>query len=498
MKRLFTLTAMVCITLLFTISSYAFATNPLKGYEWLEGVWVVQNDFSWCEVSIDKSTYKIVSNITNGDISEIDLADKLPISITRTTNWVTGEVMLSLDGEEGSIGIDENRRQIFLIRESDNLYLSKTSAKGSVLPPKWDDISSYDWLEGTWVAQNDDCWGKVIIDNSTYKVVSSNWNNDMSEIDKAEAEPVSIAYINSSIFGKHMIALDSTNDYIGIAPSTKQVYLNLGEYTTLYLNKIPSQKAQETLPFLKGEYAYEYLRESKTMMNGTVINETRTETSYDENFLITGIKTFTNAQKTLEFFDYVYGDRTRMYKANTYMNGQCISSQEFSDSFIDDFYRNMNVSEIKTTSAGVYSIQKNEYSYDEQGRIIKMKQFVDGKLKMEQLNYVWTPNSCEYESITYFPVQSTEKVSKKFIDKSYVQNVCEIHIITINGVQTETKSEYAYDESGNLTSMKNFQDGQLVMEWKDYVWGDKKNTHIEIMYMNGSPMSTTEVTQFYL
>ena len=209
------------------------------------------------------------------------------------------------------------------------------------------------------------------------------------------------------------------------------------------------KKAQETLPFLKGEYVYEYLRESKTMMNSTVVN-VRTETSYDENFLITGIKTFTNGQKTLEFFDYVYGDRTRMYKANTYMNGQCISSQEFSDSFIDDFYRNMNVSEIKTTSAGVSSIQ------------------------------------------------STEKVSKKFIDEFYVQNVCEIHIITINGVQTETKSEYTYDESGNLTSMKNFQDGQLVMEWKDYVWGDKKNTHIEIMYMNGSPMSTTEVTQFYL
>ena len=28
-----------------------------------------------------------------------------------------------------------------------------------------------------------------------------------------------------------------------------------------------SKKAQETLPFLKGEYVYEYLRESKTKMS---------------------------------------------------------------------------------------------------------------------------------------------------------------------------------------------------------------------------------------
>jgi hypothetical protein len=256
-------------------------------------------------------------------------------------------------------------------------------------------------------------------------------------------------------------------------------------------------KAQEAMPFLKGEYVYEYLRESKIMMNGAVISETRTETSYDKNFLITGVVTFTNGQKTLELFDYIYGDRTRMHKANTYMNSQCLSSQEYSDTFIDDFYRNMSVSEITTTSAGISSIQKNEFFYDEQGRIIGMKQFVNGNLQMEQLNYVWTPNSCEYESITYYPVQSTEKVTKRFIDEYYVQNVCEIRIITINGFQTEIKNEYTYDERGNLTSMKNFQNGQLVMEWKDYVWGEKKNTHKEITYMNGSPISTTEVSQYY-
>ena len=120
---------------------------------------------------------------------------------------------------------------------------------------------------------------------------------------------------------------------------------------------------------------------------------------------------------------------------------------------------------------------------------------------VEQPYLVGTGNAFHFDlNLTSANTANTNVVADEnlLVYEFYVQNVCEIHIITINGVQTETKSEYTYDESGNLTSMKNFQDGQLVMEWKDYVWGDKKNTHIEIMYMNGSPMSTTEVTQFYL
>mgnify|MGYP003288418835 CR=1 FL=1 len=257
------------------------------------------------------------------------------------------------------------------------------------------------------------------------------------------------------------------------------------------------KKAQEAMPFLKGEYVYEYLRESKTMMNGTVVSELRTETTYDDNFLITSIVSYSNGQKTLELYDYVYGDRTRLHKSKTYMNGQCLTSQEYTDTFIDDFYRNMSLSEITTTTAGTTSNERIEYTYDDQGRIIGMKHYVNGELHIEQLNYVWTPNSCEYESITYAPFPSTSKVSKKFIDEFYVQNVCEIHITTMNGFQTENRSEFTYDDNGNLTSMKSYLNGTLSMEWKDYVWGNKMNKHTEIMYMNGTPISTAEVTQYY-
>lgn len=128
---------------------------------------------------------------------------------------------------------------VAMITSSNACYgnnLFTTSSDASTTNP----LKGYEWLEGTWFAQDDYFWGKIIIDKSTYKVVSNNWNSDISEIDEVEAKPISIASIYAPIFDKDMIALNSADCYVGIEPSTHQVYLNLGEYTTLYLNKITS------------------------------------------------------------------------------------------------------------------------------------------------------------------------------------------------------------------------------------------------------------------
>ncbi len=262
---------------------------------------------------------------------------------------------------------------------------------------------------------------------------------------------------------------------------------------------IAQNTKEEAMPFLKGDYVYEYLRESKTTMGGNVVSENQTETTYNTENNVTSVITTTNGQKTLEMLAYVYGNKTLTYQGNTYMNGQLLSSQKFSNTYADNFYRNMLTSDIETEGMGSTTKQHIEYSYDNQNRIVGMKHYQDGKLQKEELNYVWTPNTCEFEEITYFPIQSKAKVSRKYQDENYVQVLEEIRITEMGGVTTETKSEYTYlnTYNGNLTSMKNFQNGVLVMEWKDYVWGDKKNTHTEIMYANGSPISTSEVTQYY-
>lgn len=257
------------------------------------------------------------------------------------------------------------------------------------------------------------------------------------------------------------------------------------------------EKAKEAMPFLKSDYAFEYLRIQKSMMGGKDVGETRVETTYNEDGLITSVITTTNGQKQLELVDYVYGDKSRSHTANTYMNGQLFTSESFSDSFSDDFYRNMTASDIVKNQMGNVVKEHIEWTYDDASRIVGMKHYQGDKLQLEQKDYVWTPNSCEYITVTYFPIASTDKVKKIFKDTEYVQNILETHEVEMNGVKTSTRSEFTYDDKGNIISMKSYSNGQLLMEWCDYIWGNKQSSHKEIMYMNGNPISESIVEQYY-
>ena len=99
-------------------------------------------------------------------------------------------------------------------------------------------IEEYKWLKGTWEAKNEDTWGIVEISDSTYKSVSSNWNQNPSEIDTVTERPISIEKIYNYITSSEILAIDSTNVCIGIDEGKKQVFLILGEYTKLCLDKV--------------------------------------------------------------------------------------------------------------------------------------------------------------------------------------------------------------------------------------------------------------------
>ncbi len=108
-------------------------------------------------------------------------------------------------------------------------------------------LKRYKWLEGTWEAYDHeyDMWGKVIIDKSIYKVVSSNWNSDMSEIDTAEEKPIMIAKVYNYALDEDILALDTTNGYIGINPKDKTIFITLGEGYALTLRQTRGYLVEE-------------------------------------------------------------------------------------------------------------------------------------------------------------------------------------------------------------------------------------------------------------
>lgn len=128
MKRFCIFKVKVVLIMVISLSAILSCTsnpNPLKGYEWLKGHWFVyQNNGIWGIVTINDTTYKSINSSYNNSMYDIYQGESLPISIAKITSW-TGMDILALDSTDGSIGIDEYAKQVFLLVDDTIIYLNK-------------------------------------------------------------------------------------------------------------------------------------------------------------------------------------------------------------------------------------------------------------------------------------------------------------------------------------------------------------------------------------
>lgn len=125
MKRFYVFTiAVIMILFLSTILSCS-NSYPLKGYEWLKGQWFIyQSNGMWGIVAIDDTTYQSINSSYNNSMYDIYKAESLPISIAKITSY-TGMDILALNSTDGSVGIDEESKQVFLLVDDTIMYLNK-------------------------------------------------------------------------------------------------------------------------------------------------------------------------------------------------------------------------------------------------------------------------------------------------------------------------------------------------------------------------------------
>lgn len=99
-------------------------------------------------------------------------------------------------------------------------------------------LNGYKWIEGTWEGKDNEYWGVVIVNKTTYKVVNSNQNGSPDEIHSVSEQPISISKILSHITYEKITAINPNCDNVGIDKKTKQIFIILGEYEKLYLKKV--------------------------------------------------------------------------------------------------------------------------------------------------------------------------------------------------------------------------------------------------------------------
>ena len=120
-KLLFSTMLMLCISLVFGSCGNK---NRIKGYEWLEGTWEIEEitdygeKYLWAKLIITPSTYKLVHCYKNNSIEEISEATEYPIAIAKFLD--DNDLMFTLDTNSKD---RDNCEIVFNVEQRENIIL---------------------------------------------------------------------------------------------------------------------------------------------------------------------------------------------------------------------------------------------------------------------------------------------------------------------------------------------------------------------------------------
>lgn len=246
-----------------------------------------------------------------------------------------------------------------------------------------------------------------------------------------------------------------------------------------------------------GDYVHPYLHEEKATMNGMVVTQSKTETQYDDKMRPIHQVVTLNGMKQMEISDYVYDGKTTSYIVTYYLNGAENNKEKFTNTYMDDDQLYPVKMVMEAVGPEPRDVRISEHTYNDEGLITHSVTTKNGVLEIENKNYVYTPNSCDYEFYTTIPAPANGKGHMEFKDgKKYLREVEETVMDYPTGPM-KTRSEHRFDENGMLAGSKVYTNGELSFEFKDYVWGDKKCNYTQVTYANGQPLMVTEISEYY-
>ena len=221
----------------------------------------------------------------------------------------------------------------------------------------------------------------------------------------------------------------------------------------------------------------------------------RTEYEYDDAGRIVGYKNYSYDKLTSERFDYQYTGTSVTYTYK-YEDGDILSISKYKEIYIDEKFEKLKT-QIQFDGDGDYERIRLEYEYNEKGIEIGYKQYYNGNLTSQQLDYQFNGEIITYSTNDYLDgaISSTRKNKKVYTDVTYEKIKTEF-IYSPQGTE-ETKTEYEYDELGRLISSKTYHADDLRYECVNFQYDDLTMTCTYNYYIDGSKVRTRNYTCIY-
>lgn len=169
---------------------------------------------------------ELLANIYNNTL-HIEISDKFD----RNGYHIELSRVADLGPNEESITGAEIETNVYAALLEESIITNLTDAKGE----------NYDWLIGEWENINEDLgdWAKVVITPTTFKYVRNPNNQSVYEIETATEYPIAIQFEpgNSYRESGYLKLGEGGGSIICVDEECQQVYVIVGEYSDLYLNK---------------------------------------------------------------------------------------------------------------------------------------------------------------------------------------------------------------------------------------------------------------------
>ena len=214
--------------------------------------------------------------------------------------------------------------------------------------------------------------------------------------------------------------------------------------------------------------------------------QSRVETTYDVEGRQIGYKQYSNGELIMELRDYQYNGRTATYWYDYYSSGSLQWTLKNQSTYSE---RNWIQTTLGITYAedGITEQSRIETSYDTEGRQIGYKQYSSGELIMEFRDYQYNGRTATYWYDYYSggSLQWTLKNKTTYSEKNWIQTTLGITYAE-DGTTEQSRIETNYDTEGRQISYKQYSNGELIMELRDYQYNGRTATYWYDYYSGGN------------
>ena len=215
----------------------------------------------------------------------------------------------------------------------------------------------------------------------------------------------------------------------------------------------------------------------------------RYEYNYDAAGREMGYNYYYNGMLSNKTRDYQYNGRTVIYWLDNYSGGNLQSSNKVQKTYCDKNWIQTTLS-IQYAANGVTETYRVETDYDNDGRETGYRQYQNGVLLIQYRNYQYNGRTLTHWMDVYSGGNtSSSKFQRTYCDKNWIQTTISIQYAA-NGVTEAFRVETDYDNDGRETGYRQYQNGTLSVQYRNYQYNGRTLTHWMDVYSGGNTSSS--------